>query len=137
MGRKPLGEETPDETPPEACEDLQAQTGEPSTELKPPPLAVKKVDAVRAALAEGIDSPDEAVDFIKRRFGIDLPKPQFSSYKSQLKAKGAANAPGTGKPPTATTAGTEGDVVDDLEVLKRLVAKFGADKVRRMVGLFE
>jgi hypothetical protein len=107
---------------------------------------VKKVDAVRAALAEGFTEPDDAVAFIKQRFGIDLPKPQFSSYKSQEKSKKRAGQSGMNargvrfRAATATPAASAASdigIVADLAAVKRLVEKLGAGPVRDMVGLFE
>ncbi len=37
---------------------------------------MSKADAVRAAMAEGIEKPQEGIDFIKARFGIVMEKPK-------------------------------------------------------------
>ena len=55
---------------------------------------IKKTDAVRQALAEGVDNPTEAVAHIKKKFGLDITTQQFSTYKSNLKAKGAGSSSG-------------------------------------------
>src|SRR3954447_9138571 len=49
--------------------------------------AISKADAVREALSAGKESPDEGVEFIKDRFGIEISKTHFSSSKSKFKRK--------------------------------------------------
>ena len=51
---------------------------------------MSKTDAIRAAMAEGIESPGDGVDFIRRRFGIEMSKGHFSATKSKLKSAEAA-----------------------------------------------
>jgi hypothetical protein len=105
---------------------------------------MKKTDAVRQALAAGVDNPTEAVAHIKKEFGIDITTQQFSTYKSNLKAKGASSRAGrrTGKR-SGTEIGngrtTRGgiDVVDAATAVKELCGQIGADKVKRLAGLFE
>src|SRR5262249_46679805 len=48
---------------------------------------VTKADACRAALAAGIDTTEDAVFFVKARFGIDIKPTEFSLYKSKEKKK--------------------------------------------------
>jgi hypothetical protein len=51
---------------------------------------MSKTDAIRAAMAEGIESPGDGVDFIRKRFGLEMSKQHFSATKSKLKsAEGA------------------------------------------------
>jgi hypothetical protein len=99
---------------------------------------------VRQALAEGVDNPTEAVAHIKKKFGIDITPQQFSTYKSNLKAKGAG---GSGGKRAAKRSGTEIgsartargalDVVDAASAVQELCGQIGADKVKRLAGLFE
>src|SRR4051812_29269155 len=50
---------------------------------------MKKVDAVRAALADGVESPTEGVSYIKKTFGIVMTPQAFSTSKFQIRtAKG-------------------------------------------------
>ena len=51
---------------------------------------VSKADAARAALKEGIEGPQEAVAFIRKRFGIEMAPQHFSAVKSQIKSARAA-----------------------------------------------
>lgn len=122
-----------------------------------PKSSVSKADMVRAAIAEGMEKPDDGVAFIKAKFGIDLPKPMWSSYRAQQKARdqkaaGASPSPKRGrKPKTADAAATtsdsapptrarvtprgDGDLLEALKSLKGLVSEHGVDKVKEMVDL--
>jgi hypothetical protein len=114
------------------------------------PRKMSKTDAIRAAVAEGHESPADGVDFIKRRFGIELSKQHFSATKSKLKTTGAgqskeatrvaapskkaARVEGYLAPPEQP-AGGEGNLLDALEAIKPLIAQHGAESVKRMVDL--
>jgi hypothetical protein len=105
---------------------------------------IKKTDAVRQALAEGVDNPTEAVAHIKKKFGIDITTQQFSTYKSNLKAKRAGSSGGKRagrRSGTEIGNGRTGrgalDVVDAAAAVKDLCSQIGADKVKRLAGLFE
>jgi hypothetical protein len=112
--------------------------------------AVSKSAAAREAIAQGIDSPEDAVAFIKQRFGIEMSKPHFSAVKSQLKKREAAGGSAApkgrrGRKPKAAVEGYlappkvvptgEGDLLEALEAMKPLVASLGAEKVKRIVDL--
>ena len=111
-------------------------------------VAVSKADMVRAALAAGMETPTDGLGFIKSKYGIDFPRPMWSSYKAQLRAqeqkkalKGAkpgrkpkAAVEGYLAPPKVTPKG-DGDLLDALEAMKPLVASLGAEKVHRLVDL--
>jgi hypothetical protein len=104
--------------------------------------AMSKSAAARAALTEGIGSPQKACEFILKRFGIDMSPQHFSAVKSQWKA--ASEAPAKKKksavegylaPPPKRSANGGADVLESLEVLKPLIAQYGSDKVKRMIDL--
>jgi hypothetical protein len=110
--------------------------------------AVSKSAAAREAIAQGIESPEDAVAFIKKRFGIDMSKPHFSAVKSSLKKREAGGVAPKGRPgrkPKAAVEGYlappkvvptgEGDLLDALEVMKPLIASLGVEKVKRIVEL--
>ncbi|MHC5537654.1 hypothetical protein ACYOEI_05420 [Singulisphaera rosea] len=111
--------------------------------------ATSKADAVRAALAEGIELPGDIAEFVLKKFGHDISKPMVSSYKAQEKmrqAKRAEAAPAPRReparkpaPPTKATApaASNGDLVDDIVAVKQLVAKLGGGQVRKLIDLFE
>jgi hypothetical protein len=136
---------------PRAAKHPKAEPAAPPEQGPQPPgggEAVSKSAAAREAIAQGIDSPEDAVAFIKQRFGIEMSKPHFSAVKSQLKkreASGAAPKASRGRKPKAAVEGYlappkvvptgEGDLLEALEAMKPLVASLGAEKVKRIVDL--
>lgn len=119
-----------------------------AAEAKP----IKKVEAAMAAIHEGIESPQSAVAYIAKRFGIEMKAQHFSTIKCQWKKKleeieGAEAAGVTPKstgaiegylapPPTRSKRSTgEPDLIDAMETLKTLIAELGTDKVKRIVEL--
>jgi hypothetical protein len=114
-----------------------------------PAPAVSKADAVRQALAAGMESPGDGVGFIKSNYGIDMTSQMFSSYKAQEKARQAKKADGEPKgkpgrkPKAAPVEGiftppkaAKGSVIDDLSAIKTLVAKLGVAEVKKIAELF-
>ncbi len=115
------------------------------------PRKMSKTDAIRAAIAEGHESPGAGVDFIRNRFGFEMSRQHFSATKSKLKTSGSslsgkvsqASAPGKKRAvpldgylaPPEQPAGKDGDLLDALEVIKPLIAQHGAESVKRMVDL--
>ena len=113
------------------------------------PRKMSKTDAIRAAVAEGHESPGEGVDFIKKHFGLEMSKQHFSATKSKLKKTGgsqsrkASQAPARKKAvkvegylsPPEQPAGRDGNLLDALEAIKPLIAQHGAESVKRMVDL--
>lgn len=102
------------------------------------PAGVKtKADAVRAAQAQGIESPKAISEFVKTTYGMDITAATVSAYKSADKAKGKKKTPRnktTGSESHGFVAG-EG-LFSHLEAVKVLVKQLGADQVKRMVDLF-
>ena len=96
-----------------------------------------KADAVRAALAEGVETSKEGVEFIKDRFGIEIAPMHFAAQKSQIKKKEQGEDQGTRKAPKPrqATDGDQGDLLAAMEAIKPLVASLGAEKVKRIVDL--
>jgi membrane-associated protease RseP (regulator of RpoE activity) len=123
-----------------------AATAAPTPAAPPDPTAtatISKADAVRAALAEGKDSPEEGVEFIKTKYGIEMTKPTFSSYKAQDKARKAkagngkpAPAAPRPKPVAASSNGHAGNPAELAREVKALVEKFGAVAVKEMTDVF-
>jgi hypothetical protein len=128
------------------AESQTSQAGETET-----PRKFSKTDAIRAAVAEGHESPGDGVDFIKRRFGLELSKQHFSATKSKLKTTGGGQSKKAGQAPTPgrrkaapvegylappeQPAGRDGNLLDALEAIKPLIAQHGAESVKRMVDL--
>jgi hypothetical protein len=116
--------------------------------------AISGAEAVRQAMADGLDRPGDIADFVSKRFGLSLSKPLVSSYKSQEKARQArkrgrtkasepANRPrpkaplveGYLAPPPRPAANGETDLLDAMEAMKALVANLGVEKVKRIAEL--
>src|SRR5437763_1280792 len=79
MGRKRSDTEKP-ETPPVTETDNLDEAETPQREMP-----ANKTDAVRTALAEGINSPTEISEFAKREFGLDITPAYVSTIKGTLK----------------------------------------------------
>jgi hypothetical protein len=128
-----------------------SKTGEPeaANQMEPAGTTISKSEAARQAIAAGLDSPEEATNFIRKQFGIEMSKAHFSAVKSQVKAKAAEGTPAPkGKPgrkpkaasgdvtlPTKPRAAGETALIESLETLKPLIAHYGATKVKRLVDL--
>jgi len=153
--RAPRHVEPEDESQDVAVPEEQEEAEDTAARLKGGKASISKTDAIRAALAEGMESPEDGTGFIKSRFGIEISKQHFSATKSQIKKKDGAEAPKgkrapsgekakapapTPRPqvaPSTQQAATGPDMIGDLEAVKSLVKKLGAEQVRRIVGLFE
>lgn len=133
---------------PVETEDISQEIPEEEPEIDEPEVngAISKVDAVRRALAEGADTPEDGTDYIRKTFGIEMTRQHFSSTKSQLKSRGAKK--GDGKPgrkprsmegilspPKTRAANGEGDLLAALEAIKPLVASLGVEKVKKIAEL--
>ena len=93
---------------------------------------VSQMDMVRSALGElGADAKPQAVhEYIKTKFGKELPKTIISNYKSNLKKRGELGGGGASR----VRRGGGGSVdIADLETVRGLVNRIGADQVVRLV----
>ena len=138
---------------------------EPETEPASSGMAISKADAVREALAQGKEGPEEGTDYIRSQYGIEMTRQSFSSYKAQEKARQAkkqSGAPPKGKrgrkpshltpdprqsrkdappiehyfaPSLAVESAGEAGFIEALEAMKPLVERLGAEKVKRLVDL--
>lgn len=98
-----------------------------------------QADMVRAALGDlGVKAKPQAIqDHIKAKFGREITKGIISNYKSTMKKKGTIGGGrrGPGRP-RAAGAGAGGMVrLDDLEAVRTLVARIGAEQVVRLVNV--
>jgi hypothetical protein len=109
---------------------------------------ITKMEAVRRALkAMGRDAKPAAMQpFIKREFGVEMSTDHISTYKgSILKAAGKTKKAAM-KQPTAAAAVTPkaevkpvavgGVSLHDLQVVKDLVGRVGANALRALIDLF-
>ncbi len=149
MARKKI---TPDSQPAQSrgeSQDLDQQSLEATG--PDPSRKMSKTDAIRASVAEGFESPGDGVDFIRRRFGLEMSKQHFSATKSKLKSAEAQGEKEAGTPnaaarrepqpvgdyqtPPEQPAGRDANLLDALEQMKPLIAQYGPDHVKRMVDL--
>ena len=104
---------------------------------------ISKSEAVRRALAAGIDKPAEGVAFIKKEFGLELTSGQFSTVKFQ-EGKKKGRTPGKrGRKPAATSAPglvvngrSAGNPAELARAVKALVMAHGPEAVKGMVDVF-
>ena len=108
-----------------------------------------KMEAVRQALAElGRDAkPLQLQAFVKERFGMDMTADHVSTYKGQIlrkarKAGRAARAAADKSPeqaaptpPVQTTRRAAGISLEDIEAVKDLVGRVGADGLKKLVDV--
>lgn len=95
---------------------------------------VTQKQMVRDALAaKGWKVPPlELQEYIKEAHGVELAINVISNYKSVIKkAEGAGGAPAPGK---AAAAGLN---MADLEAVKGLVNRLGAEQVKKLASMFE
>ena len=94
---------------------------------------VTQKSMVRAALDEkGWDAgPQELQSVIQEKFGVELAANIISNYKSVIKRDGGKGAAGAkrGRKPGAAFA--------DLEAVRGLVSRLGADQVKELVEVAE
>jgi hypothetical protein len=114
------------------------------------PPTVSKAEAVRQALAAGMESPEDGVGFIKSNYGIEMTRQMWSSNKAQEKARDSKKDEGAprGKPGRKPAVAQLDQVVKtiqpavgksviaDLTAVKALVEKLGVDEVVEIAKLF-
>jgi hypothetical protein len=138
MARKRAAKEETTEQPEAATEPAPQEAG----------AKINKADAVRAAIAEGVDMPEEGVAYILKKFGIEVTKSQFSTYKSlDKKRDGATDKKKPGRKPTQpapaavaptpkpSSNGSSGLAIQ-VEAIKTLVDTLGVDQVVSIARLF-
>lgn len=112
----------------------EAETSETETNGT---AGMNKTEAVKAALAEGVNKPLKGVEFIKSKFGIDITPQMFSAYKSGMKKK----AGGSNEQVTATSGSSnhgkssQASPAELARQVKALVAQYGADNVSDMLAV--
>lgn len=95
-----------------------------------------QAEMVRAALQDlGPKAKPRPIQaFIKEKYGREVTTGIISNYKSTMKKKGLIpGRRGPGRPPKAAGGGGADTVrLDDLEAVRGLVARIGADQVVRL-----
>src|SRR5580658_10430792 len=98
---------------------------------------ISKMEAMRRALAK-MGTEAKTVDyqaFIKKEFGLEMTTEMITNYKSTLKHSGEKSTV-THSPKAATpalkTQATGGFSLGELEAVKALADKIGAEKVQQL-----
>jgi hypothetical protein len=97
---------------------------------------ITKAEMVRRALGTlGFDAkPADLKEHIKKEFGTDMDPQHISNYKSILKAK-RRRGPKTGRPKSTSVAAVGGFSLQDIQAVKEVADRIGADKVRQLAGV--
>jgi hypothetical protein len=98
---------------------------------------LSQADLVRTALQDlGGDAKPQAIqDHIKSKFNREVTKGIISNYKSTMKKKGLVGGGrrGPGRPARLGSPSGGSVRLDDLEAVRGLVTRLGADQVVRLV----
>jgi hypothetical protein len=100
---------------------------------------VSDMERVRRAVNDlGLDATTQQVhDHIKQHDGKDVDKNKISAYKSILRRQAGVtksrHGRRGGRPASAKPSALR---VEDVHVIKELVGRLGADKVRELIGVF-
>jgi hypothetical protein len=102
---------------------------------------ISKMEAVRQSLSElGADAkPLEIKDHLKSRFGITMEPNMISNYKSMIKSGGSKSSlirRPRGRPASAGAAGG-GFSIEDIQAVKEVADRIGADKVMKLAAVLE
>lgn len=104
---------------------------------------ISNAQAVRDAMAAGLDDISDIDAYVRDRYGKEIPRQQLSAYKSQTRRK-AGEPPRRGRRPRGGVEGyvappprgpKDGDLIETLQALKPLVAKVGVENVKRLAEL--
>ncbi len=103
---------------------------------------ISKSDAVRQAIADGVDNPVDGIAYIKSKFGIDIGATHFSAVKSSDKKRASTPKGKPGRKPKTMNAapkrspkGGEGELLAAMEAMKPLVDSLGVESVKRIAEL--
>ena len=105
-----------------------------SKESKEPKQKLTKTEAVRRALEEGVEKPQDGVDWIVSHFGEEyrMPPGQFSSYKSQLKSKAQG---GGGNSERRGGSAQSGGGVEVARQVNKLVKTYDIETVQAIASV--
>jgi hypothetical protein len=93
-----------------------------------------KFEAVRRALAElGTDAMPLTIKvYLKKNFGVDMEPQNISNYKSTLKATERRVSNRRREAKGAADASTGGFSLEEIQAVKEVADRIGADKVRQL-----
>ena len=98
---------------------------------------ITKSEAVRRAVAEGVDKPQEGSAFIKEKFGLQVTPQHFSTYKSQQKAKEGKGSGGRSKRLKEHERGNGFVPTELMRQMIVLVEEYGKAEVAEALSAFE
>ena len=108
-------------------------------------VTISNAQAVRNALARGLNDISDIDEFVRVEYDKDIPRQQISAYKSQTLKKAGEPPARRGRRPKAAVGGYlapppvvprgDGDLIDALQALKPLVAKVGVENVKKLAEL--
>ncbi|MDB5312675.1 MAG: hypothetical protein JWO38_6877 [Gemmataceae bacterium] len=98
---------------------------------------INKTEAVRRALADGVDAPLEGVAYVKKQFDIDITPQMFSSYKSLARKKAGSGGRTKAGPTGGSSSIGSTNPADLARTIKALVEQHGANAVIEMARVFE
>jgi hypothetical protein len=100
---------------------------------------ISGMKAVRQTLETlGYDIKTQAAkDHIQKEFGLDLSNNKISAYKSKLRSDAGLTRPRGGRA-NGARGGAAGAAlqVEDIQVVKELVGRLGANRVRELIAVF-
>jgi hypothetical protein len=97
---------------------------------------MSKADAVRKALAAGVDLPQEASKYIQEKFGVAIAPQVFSTYKSQEKIRVERKAASSPRGRRAAKRSDNGVVsIEMVTKVKALVNEYGAESVQEIAAI--
>jgi hypothetical protein len=114
---------------------LNKQANEGTRKASSAESKISKMEAVRRALAQlGSEAkPQEIQSFLKTNFRIDMGPNLISNYKSTLSRKAAGQSAIIKKPAgVATLASSGGFSLEEIESVKEMVEKIGAERVQQL-----
>jgi len=138
----PVGESDPPPGTP-----IHSPTAAPKPEPENPTVTTpNKSDAIKEALASGVNKPKEVVAWVKDKYGLAIDPQYVSTLKTQLKSSGTtpsskpkvATAPKPGPRPTSTTLSPRAagsDMVTVAKQLREMVDQYGKDAILEMVEI--
>ncbi len=113
----------------------------PSVASTSSPAAEKpnKTEAIRRALAAGKIKPQEAVEWIKQQFDLDVSTQTFSTTKVQLQKKTGTQVGAGSRRPVRSVftrpAPGGGTQLDLVRSVKALISQHGPDAVREVIDI--
>lgn len=142
----------PQRSKPENISQHELESRAPDAEVADTPgngESISKAEAIRRAIAAGVEGPAAGAQYIRKEFGIELTPRHFSATKAQQKNRGSKSAvpvkrgrppkiePEGGylSPPPKPRSAGEADLLAAMEAIKPLVDKLGKEQAHRIVDL--